>query len=194
MDDPPDNKVFHLPPRQLPAPQAGETGPGSGSGVGSLPPDKPLTEYDIEAGDYVFQYRRSYQEYFSRRGLEGVSLVAISAELGIPWTVMLHWARHIKSLAVAMEMSRLNAQAYWEKIGRNGMEDNKFNMGAWLKMMSVQFPMSWSDPDPLPVGVESPATQDPYGFSEQRERVNATDVAEQVFEKILKIKHSKEAG
>lgn len=151
---------------------------------------QPCPEHDVVAGEYRFRYRPEYEGYFITRGLEGRSLVAISAELAIPFTIIRYWARRVKSLAVALDMSRQNCQMYWEGEGESRITQKSFNAAGWLKMMAVRFPDSWREIEP-----EAKVTAlDPYGFEDKEDQEEALINADIIFERLMRLKDSKESG
>jgi hypothetical protein len=157
------------------------------------PSYRPCPEHDVIIGDYCFRFRPEYEQYFIQRGLDGLSLVSISAELGVPFAVIKHWASRIKSLAVALELSYQNAQFRWETIGRTNIVDKSFNAMGWLRMMSIQFPGSWRDDVVLgsPDG-DGAQSVDPFGLAEARDQRSAEQNAELVLQRLLRLKKDTE--
>lgn len=164
-----------------------EVGPDKDDPLWFMNPDyNPCPEHDVVAGDYRFRYRPEYERYFIARGLEGQSLVAISAELAIPFSIIRHWALRIKSLAVALDMSRQNSQLHWETVGREAILDKRFNGAGWLKMMAIRYPESWRE-----IEAEAKVTAlDPYGFDEDEDQGDAMLNAEQIYDRLMRIKDS----
>lgn len=152
---------------------------------------EPYPEFTVNVGGYSFKYRPEYETFFIQRASEcGASLTAISAEIGIPFAVIRYWARKIPALAVALDISRQNAQYYWEDLGRENILDRRFNAAGWLKMMAIQFPQTWRELEPEARIVEP----DPYGFEKELDddAVNAEVNAQLVFERLLRIKEAEE--
>jgi len=147
--------------------------------------EEPDPEFDVEIGDYCFRFRKEYARYFVDRASEnGSSLVAISAELGIPFAVIKNWGQRIPTMGVALDLSRQNSQFYWEEIGRRNILNKHFNAVGWLKMMSVQYPQSWRE---LPgvISVESP---DPYGFADKMVSEDVEVNTQIIFERLMRLK------
>ena len=145
----------------------------------------PTPEHTVEVGGYSFRYLPEYETYFIQRAFQcGASLTAISAEIGIPFRIIMHWARKIPALAVALDISMQNSQYYWEGVGRENILDRRFNAGGWLKMMAVQFPQTWREL-PEEAKVETP---DPYGFDKVDVDEDAEINAGAIFEKLMRIK------
>jgi hypothetical protein len=159
------------------------------------PSYRPCPEHDIVIGDYCFRFRPEYERYFIERGLEGLSLVSISAELGVPFPVIKHWATKIKSLAVALELAYQNAQFKWENIGRANIVDKSFNAMGWLRMMAIQFPGSWRDDQTPVVSPDGDGAQaDPFGLSDARDQRTAEQSAELVLQRLLRLKKDTESA
>lgn len=152
---------------------------------------RPFPEHDIEVGEYRFCYREEYHEYYQSRGASGSSLNAISAELGIPFTIIKQWARTIPEFAVALELSHELAQKYWETVGHSDIVKRDFNAAGYLKMMAVRFPQSWRE-IAADATVENQA--DPYGFEREVLDEEANVDAETIFQRLIRIKETEQTG
>jgi hypothetical protein len=155
-----------------------------------LHPDyHPCPEYDIEIGALCFCYRPEYIEYFEKRGKSGHSLLSTAAKMNIPFSIIKQWARGIKEFAIGLEMAHEKAQEYFEEIGRTAILAKEFNANGFLKMMAVKFPDHWREIEPSATVTKE---NDPYGFDQQIEEADAAQAAEEVIERVLRLKHDAE--
>lgn len=153
-------------------------------------PEEHYPEMSVEVDGLKFVFHDEYEPYFIQRAeQEGLSILAIAAELGVPFRIVQHWASKKKSFAIALDFALQNAQAFWESQLRTFITVPKFNVGGFMKMMAVQFPNHWREIDTAAI-VSIP---DPYGFTEEAEQADAQFNADKIFERLMKLKLSQEA-
>jgi hypothetical protein len=152
---------------------------------------RPRPEADIEVGEYRFCYRPEYHDYYQHRGADGMSLGAISAELGIPFAIIKQWARIIPEFAVALELAHESAQKYWETIGHADITKRDFNAAGYLKMMAVRFPQTWRE---ISTDATVASQTDPYGFEREVLDEEANIDAEAIFQRLIRLKETEQTG
>jgi hypothetical protein len=106
-------------------------------------------------------YRPEYDERIVEVMREGASLVEFVAEIGVTRETAYEWARVHPSFSDAFTHARLLCQAWWERQGRENLQDTqeydsdakistskKFNDRLWNKNVSCRFRDDWSDAKP----------------------------------------------
>jgi len=81
---------------------------------------------------------------------QGASKTAVAAAIGITPKTLRNWAKDARNegLQEAIELGMAASQAWWEKLGRDGITgqlDGKFNASAWIFTMKCRFREDWSD-------------------------------------------------
>ena len=92
------------------------------------------TKYNLGAIDTVL-----------RLGAEGASRAEWAAELGIAWQTLFNWEEKHPEFLDATTRARELAQAWWEKQGRVGIWEPKFNANAYRLQVMNRFPADWRD-------------------------------------------------
>jgi len=103
-------------------------------------------------------YKPEYDSKIIEVMKEGASLVEFCAEIGVTRETAYEWARVHPSFSDAFTRARLLCQAWWERQGRQHLEDTsefdyeskistqkKFNDRLWNKNMACRFRDDWTD-------------------------------------------------
>jgi hypothetical protein len=61
------------------------------------------------------------------------------------------WARTHKEFSDALTLAREHSQAWWEKQGKDGLGDPRFNANLWAKNMGPRFKQDWSEKSQLEI-------------------------------------------
>ena len=72
-------------------------------------------------------------------GRDGLSMVQIAVELGVPRQTMLSWGDVHPDFSAALTYAKDAAQAWWERKGTTGLDAERFNALVWKVSMQARF-------------------------------------------------------
>jgi len=97
------------------------------------------------AGGRPTDYRDEYCERVVELGKLGYSHAMIASELGVARQTLRNWAEIHPEFLAAITHARDEAQAWFERKGLIGMEQQGFNASLWAKQVSCRFPDDYTD-------------------------------------------------
>ena len=74
---------------------------------------------------------------------QGASQIEVMAELRICKETFYRWIDENEEFSRSLALGKLLSQAWWERTGRNNLENKKFNHRGWYMNMKNRF--LWSD-------------------------------------------------
>jgi len=82
-----------------------------------------------------------------RMGNNGESITELAVALGVQKDTIYRWSREIPEFSVAIKGFRQRSQAWWERVGRDGMlgKFEKFNATSYIFSMKNRFPDDYAD-------------------------------------------------
>jgi hypothetical protein len=107
------------------------------------------------------KYQPEYCDRVIELGKQGMSIVEMACDIGVHReTLEKNWPAEHPEFSEAFARARDEAQAWWERIGREGMQSKSIDAAIYSRSMAARFPKDWtdkklmgSDPDnPLPPG------------------------------------------
>lgn len=85
-------------------------------------------------------YRPEYCERVLEMGMEGYSIAQMAATLGVDKASVYRWRDENADFRTALSKAMTAAQAWWERLGLEGMQNNKqFNALVWKISMQARF-------------------------------------------------------
>ncbi|MEM8797538.1 MAG: helix-turn-helix domain-containing protein [Pseudomonadota bacterium] len=84
-------------------------------------------------------YEPTFCERVIALGKEGMSPAEIASDLGVARSTMLGWAAKHDAFADALDQAHNEAQAWWERKGREGLDATRFQATLWKKIMEARF-------------------------------------------------------
>lgn len=97
-------------------------------------------------------------------GKQGLSVVEMACEIGVSRnTLETNWPAEHEEFLEAFTRAKEEAQAWWERTGRDGMQKKSIDAAIYSRSMAARFPRDWrettrnehSGPDGNPIAVES---------------------------------------
>lgn len=85
---------------------------------------------------------------------EGLSECEISVEIDVPRKTMHRWAEEHKEFRAALTRAKEQEQAWWERTGRNALNDKEFNHNLWVKSMQARFRDEYTERRKVDHGVQ----------------------------------------
>jgi DNA-binding XRE family transcriptional regulator len=99
-----------------------------------------MAEGEKHPGGRPSTYDPAYCERVVELGREGMSPAEIAAEIGVPRTTMISWAKAHPEFSTALSHAKDFELAWWEKQARTGLAQQGFNAGLWKHAVSGRFP------------------------------------------------------
>lgn len=90
-------------------------------------------------------YRPEYCEKVVRWGKQGKSIAWMAARFDVHKDTVYEWAKVHPDFSDALKRAETQSQAYWEDLGQDGLDSDKFNSGLWAKNMAARFRKDWSE-------------------------------------------------
>ncbi|EEE44056.2 hypothetical protein [Roseibium alexandrii] len=87
----------------------------------------------------ISKYDPEFCELAVELGREGKSLSQIAVACGICRKTMENWRREHADFAEALSFAVTCAQAHWEELGRDNIDNKSFSVPMWAKSMSARF-------------------------------------------------------
>ena len=100
-------------------------------------------------------------------GKQGRSFVEIACELGIARSTLDTWASQHPEFSEALTRAREEAQAWWERQGREGLTKRGFNGHLWIKTMQARFRQDYTERRELDV-TENRETKPIDGITDEK--------------------------
>ena len=102
------------------------------------------------AGGRPSEYDPAFCEKVIEIGKTGASVVEMAAEIGVDRaTIERHWPEAHPEFFQAFTKAKILSQAWWEKVGREGMFESpggvKINPSIWSRSMAARFPHDWRE-------------------------------------------------
>lgn len=129
-------------------------------------------------------YRPEYCEKVIELGRQGCSVVEMAAEIGVSRNALeTEWTTQHPEFLEAFTQAKQFSQAWWEKVGREGMFESpggvKLNPSIWSRSMAARFPHDWrentkvdnthSNPDGSPLALMAQITGIPIAPQPSKE-------------------------
>jgi len=89
------------------------------------------------------KYRPEMCSVLEEMMMQGASHIEVIAEIDICEDTFYRWKQENKEFSESVARGKLLSQAWWERMGRVNLENNKFNYRGWYMNMKNRF--SWSD-------------------------------------------------
>lgn len=131
------------------------------------------------------KYRPEYCDEVIEMAKEGVGLAGYASKFEVAKSNLYDWANVHPEFSIALARAKAEEQAWWEKMGRQGMLIKGFNAVVWHKTMVAKFRDDYTEKitteivgkDGGPVQIES-STIDPRNMTqEQREALKIVMMA-----------------
>jgi len=85
-------------------------------------------------------YRVEYNDRVIEMGKEGYSIAMMASALDVDKASIYRWQEEYPDFRTALSKAQAHAQAWWEKAGIDGMQNNKqFNALVWKVSMQARF-------------------------------------------------------
>jgi hypothetical protein len=84
-------------------------------------------------------YKPEYCEKVIELAKTGGSWAEIAAEFMVDRATLYDWADKHPDFSTALKIAKVLEQAWWEKEGKRGMQDNRINAAVWTKSMQARF-------------------------------------------------------
>ena len=94
-------------------------------------------------------YRPEYCQIVQDLGDKGYSVAEVAAHLNTTKPTLRSWSDNNPEFLSAMEIYRAKSQAWWEKLGREHVvenkDDDKINASLYSRSMAARFPDDWRE-------------------------------------------------
>lgn len=91
------------------------------------------------------EYDPAHCERVIELGQEGASIVEMACDLGVVRQTLYDWGKAHPEFLDALARAREVSQAWWEKIGREGMQKKSIDAAIYSRSMAARFPKDWRE-------------------------------------------------